>query len=136
MLHACVPNPVPASAQADRTKEAVASCKELYADPRLDPLRGVISIDAAPTLSMQSNQNYVTDDQRTALDVYQPLHEQCRNKIMVANAPLAKIMLKVQPAPYADLRALYERKITIGEFNTRKQDDLDRLRAALVNPTN
>ena len=97
VLHACVPNPVPASAQADRTKEAVASCKELYADPRLDPLRGVISIDAAPTLSMQSNQNYVTDDQRTALDVYQPLHEQCRNKIMVANAHWRKSCLRCSP---------------------------------------
>ena len=70
-----------------------------------------------------------------ALDAYQSLHEECRNKIMAANPRLAKIIIQVQPAPYANLRVLYERKITIGEFNTRKQDDLDKLRAALVNPT-
>jgi hypothetical protein len=84
---------------------------------------------------MQSNKDFVTDQQRTALDAYQPLHEECRNKIMVASPQLAKIMVQVQPAPYANLRALYDRKITIGEYNTRKQDELDKLKTALVNPT-
>lgn len=135
VLHACVPNPVPASAQADRTKEAVASCKELYQDPRLNPLRGIISLDVAPTLSMQSNQNYVTESQRAALDAYQPLHEECRNKLMVASPTLAKVMVKVQPEPYTNLRALYERNITIGEYNIRKQDEIDKMKAALVSPT-
>lgn len=141
VLHACAPNPASASTAApgqtlsDKTKDAVAFCKELYADPRLAPLRGVISIEAAPSLSMQSNKDYATDEQRTALDAYQPLHEECRNKLMAANPHLAKIMVQVQPAPYANLRALYKRKITIGEFNTRKQDELDELKAALVNPT-
>lgn len=45
VLHACVPNPIPVSAPAEGTKEAAAFCKELYQDPRLDPLRGVIAIN-------------------------------------------------------------------------------------------
>ena len=81
----------PLRAKLSATKEdAVAFCKELYADPRLAPLRGVISIEAAPSLSMQSNKDYATDEQRTALDAYQPLHEECRNKLMAANPHLAK----------------------------------------------
>jgi hypothetical protein len=46
VLHACAPNPAPAptqaTAMAEKTKEAVAFCKQLYQDPRLDPLRGVL----------------------------------------------------------------------------------------------
>src|SRR6202047_1198777 len=56
VLHACAPNPAPASMQAvaaEKSKEAAALCKQLYQDPRLDPLRGIMSFDQAPTLEMQ-----------------------------------------------------------------------------------
>jgi hypothetical protein len=88
VLHACAPNPVTASTQAaaaEKNKEAADFCKQLYQDPRLDPLRGIMSFDQAPTLEMQSNPRYVTDEQRPALDVYKSLNEQCRNNIATAN---------------------------------------------------
>jgi hypothetical protein len=53
----------------DKTKEALEFCKDLYRDSRLDPLREVMTFETVPTLSMQSNPRYVTDEQRTALDV-------------------------------------------------------------------
>jgi hypothetical protein len=134
VLHACVPNPIPASAQADRTKEAAASCKELYQDPRLGPLRGVIALDQPPTLEMQSNPQLVTDPQRPALDVFKSLNEQCRNDIATANPRFWQIIVQIQPAPYEHLKQLYDRKITIGEYNTYRQEIIEKLKSAIAAP--
>lgn len=38
-------------AAADRSKDATAFCRELYKDPRLDTIRGLVAIDAPPTLA-------------------------------------------------------------------------------------
>jgi hypothetical protein len=132
VLRACVPNPVPASAQADRTKEAVASCKELYQDPRLDPVRGVIALEQPPTLEMQSNPQRVTDQQRPALDAFKSLNEQCRNNLATANPRLWQIVQKIQPNPYEQLKALYNRQITIGQYNTYRQEIIEKLRTAIA----
>jgi hypothetical protein len=134
VLHACVPNPMPVSAQAERTKEAAAYCKELYQDPRLDPLRGVVALDQPPTLEMQSNPQRITDVQRPALDVFKSLNEQCRNNIAMANPRLWQIMVQVQPAPYERLTQLYDRHITIGEYNAYREEMIEKLRSALAAP--
>jgi len=133
-LHACVPNPIPVSAQAERTKEAAASCKELYQNARLDPLRGVIALDQSPTLEMQSNPRYVTDEQRQALDVFKSLNEQCRNNIATANPRLWQIIVQVQPAPYEKLKQLYDRQITIGQYNTYRQEIAEKFKSAMAAP--
>src|SRR5208337_2708390 len=104
VLHACAPNPAPASATADKTKEAAAFCKQLYQDQRLDPLRGIIAIGESPTLEMQSNPGYVTDEQKPALDVFKSLNEQCRNNIATASPRVWQIILQIQPAPYEHLK--------------------------------
>ena len=137
VLQPCVPNasaalPAPGTSVADKTKEATEACKELAKDPRLDPLRGVVAFSSLPTLEMQSNPGYVTEEQRAALNVWQPMMQQCRDKIAAANPRLFKILVEVSPAPNAELRELYDRKITIGEYNTRKQDLNERLRAAIA----
>jgi hypothetical protein len=134
VLHACVPNPMPASAQADRTREAAALCKELYQDPRLNPVRGVIALDQPPTLQMQSNPQFITDAQRPALDVFKSLNEQCRNNMATANPRLWQIIVRVQPAPYEHLIQLYNHKITIGEYNTYRQELIDKLKSAIASP--
>ena len=46
-----------------------------------------MSFDQEPTLEMQSNPRYVTDEQRPALDVYKSLNEQCRNNIATGKSP-------------------------------------------------
>ena len=116
VLHACVPNPVPAAAQAESTKETLAFCKGLLQDPRLDPLRGVIALGQAPSLAMQNNPRYVTDDQRPALDVLKSLSEQCRNSLAIANPRLWQIVVQVNPAPFAHLKMLDDRTITSGNI--------------------
>jgi hypothetical protein len=136
VLHACAPNPVPASTQAaaiaEKNKEALAFCKQLYQDPRLDPLRGIIAIDEPPTLEMESNPRYVTDVQRPALDVAKSLNEQCRNNIAKVNPRLWQILVQVQPTPHEHLRLLYDRKITIGEYNTYRQQMIEKFSSAIA----
>lgn len=117
---------------AEKTKEAATSCKQLYQDPRLDPLRGIIALGEPPTLEMQSTQSYVTDKQRASLDVFKSLNEKCRNDIATANPRLWKIIVQVQPAPYENLKQLYNRQITTGQYNTYRQDLLEKLKSALA----
>ena len=138
VLHACAPNPAPASTQAaasaEKTKEAVSFCKQLYQNPRLDPLRGTVALDEPPTLEMQSNPQYITDQQRPALDVLKSVNEQCRNNIASTNPRLWQILVQVQPAPYANLKKLYERQMTIGQYNTYRQELLEKLQSAIAAP--
>ena len=102
----CTPNfsSAPASGEpamsGEKTTEAVTSCKQLYLDQRLDPLRGIVALGEPPTLEMQSDPRYVTDEQRAALDVFKSQNEQCRNNIAMANPRLWQIVVQVQPAPY------------------------------------
>ena len=138
VLHACAPNPAPASTQAaasaEKTKEAVSFCKQLYQNPRLDPLRGTVALDEPPTLEMQSNPQYITDQQRPALDVLKSVNEQCRNNIASTNPRLWQILVQVQPAPYANLKKLYERQMTIGQYNTYRQELLEKFQSAIAAP--
>jgi hypothetical protein len=132
VLRACVPNPAPASAQADRTKEAAAYCKGLYNDPRLDPLRGVIALDQSPTLGMQSSSARITDVQRPALDALKSMLEQCRSKIAESNPRLWQIIEQVNPNPNEHLSMLYKGEITTGDYNTYRQQIEDKFRAAVA----
>jgi hypothetical protein len=134
VLHACVPNPVAASVQVDRNKEAVSFCKELYKDPRLDVIRGVIALDQPPTLDMQSNPTRITDVQRPALDVFKSISEQCRNKIATNIPQMWQIMEKINPHPYENLVKLYKAEITIGDYNTYRQQMSENFRAAITTP--
>jgi hypothetical protein len=138
VLHACAPNPAPASTQAaasaEKTKEAVAFCKQLYQNPRLDPLRGTVALDEPLTLEMQSNPQYITDQQRPALDVLKSVNEQCRNDIASTNPRLWQILVQVQPAPYVNLKKLYERQMTIGQYNTYRQELLEKFQSAIAAP--
>ena len=95
VLRACVPDPALVSDLTDKLKKAVAYCKGLYSDPRLDPLRGVIALGRSPTLEMQSNSAGITDVQRPALDVLKSVAEQCRSKLSASNARLAQIIQQV-----------------------------------------
>jgi hypothetical protein len=63
-----------------RLKEATNFCKELYSDTRLDPIRRIVAIDAAPTLVQQSNSNFIANEERPALDAYKELFQKCRSK--------------------------------------------------------
>lgn len=132
VLRACVPNPASVSASTHRVKDAVMHCNELSNDSRLDPLRGVIAIDQAPTLEMQSNPAHITDAQRPALDILRSVAEQCRSKIAASNARLAQIIEHINPHPAEHLAMLYKAEITIGEYNTYRQQTLDNFRAALA----
>jgi hypothetical protein len=138
VLHACAPNPSAASTQAtavaEKTKEAAAFCKQLSQDRRLDPLRGIVALDESPTLEMQSNPQYVTDQQRPALDVLKSLSEQCRKNMANVNPRLWQIMVQVQPAPYVNVKKLYDRQITIGQYNTYRQEILEKFKSAIAAP--
>ena len=81
VLRACVPNPALVSALADKLKEAVAYCKELSSDSRLDPLRGVIALGQSRLRRCKATQARIADVQRPALDVFKSVAEQCRSRI-------------------------------------------------------
>jgi hypothetical protein len=132
VLHACALNPTLVSAPSDGIKEAIAYCKELSNDPRLDPLRGVIAIDQAPTLEMQSNTAHITDAQRPALDILKSVAEQCRTKMISSSPRMAQIIEQVSPHPTEHLAMLYRAEITIGEYNAYRQQTEDNFRAALA----
>jgi hypothetical protein len=138
VLRACAPNPLPTSTQAaavaEKTKEAAGACKQLYQDPRLDPLRGIIALGEPPTLEMQSDPRYVTDEQRPVLDVFKSINEKCRNNIATANPRLWQIIVQIQPMPYEKLKQLYNRQITIGQYNTYRQEILAKLQSAIAAP--
>jgi hypothetical protein len=116
---------------AERANEVLNFCRELYKDKRLDAIRGVIAFEA-PTFSQQRNTNFIRNEQRPALDAFKELNEQCRNKIAQASPRSWKIVQQLQPEPYADLGLLYDRKITIGEYNTRKQKFSEKLQAVVA----
>jgi hypothetical protein len=59
--------------EVGRFKEALNFCKELASDQRLDPIRGIVAIDTAPTLAQQSNSNFISNEDRPALDVLKGL---------------------------------------------------------------
>jgi hypothetical protein len=132
LLQACVPNPTAVSSVSDRTKEATASCKKLYEDHHLDPLRGVIALGDLPTLEMQSNGSYISDSQKPALDVLKSVSEQCRKVIAAANPRLWQIVVEVSPDPSEHMRDLYNRSITIGQYNTWRQETHEKLNKALA----
>jgi hypothetical protein len=121
---------------AEKSNEAAAFCRELCKDPRLDPIRAVIALFSAPTLSQQTNPDFIKDEQLQALEAYKEILGQCRSKIATANPQLFKIMMQVQPAPYENLKLLHEKKITIGQYNTRKKEGIDKLQAAIVRQGN
>jgi hypothetical protein len=106
----------------------------LYQDPRLDPLRGIIALGEPPTLEMQSDPRYVTDEQRPVLDVFKSINEKCRNNIATANPRLWQIIVQIQPMPYEKLKQLYNRQITIGQYNTYRQEILAKLQSAIAAP--
>ena len=81
---------------------------------------------------MQDNRSYIGDEQRPALDVYKSLNEQCRQKIAIANPRVWQIMVQTQPAPYEHLKQLYDRKITIGEYNAYRQEVLEKFNSAIA----
>ncbi len=116
----------------EKTKEAAASCQQLYQDPHLKPLRGIIALGEPPTLEMQSNPHYVTDEQRASLDIFKSLNEKCRNGIAAANPRLWQIIVQVQPAPYEKLKQLYDHQITIGQYNTYREEILEKLNNAIA----
>jgi hypothetical protein len=117
---------------AKNTRDATQFCKELYADERLNPIRGTVALDEPPTLSQQNDPTFIKDTQRPALDVLKELVERCRKEMAKANPQMWKILVQVQPAPQENLILLYRKKITIGEFNKRKQDTLEKLQAAIA----
>jgi hypothetical protein len=88
--------------------------------------------DGAPTLSMQGNPTYVNDEQRSALDAYAALIQQCRNKMAEVNLQLWKVIVQINPNPTEYLKELYDRKITLGQYNAHRQEILDKFSAAMA----
>jgi hypothetical protein len=105
-------------------------CIDLDKDARLDPLRGVVALDAPPTLEMQSNAGYLTEEQKGALNAYQPFYNQCRDRL-ISIAPEIAQLLEGTGNRNADLLNLYQRKMTIGAFNRVRADDFDRVKVVL-----
>lgn len=103
----------PAPGQSNAMKAAINFCKELYADERLNPIRGIVVIGEPATLSQQSDSSFIKDAQRPALEALKEVVERCRREIAVANPQAWKIVVQVQPAPQENILLLYNKKITI-----------------------
>jgi hypothetical protein len=112
-------------------RRAAQFCRNAYQDARLDPLRDVIALDAPPTLAMQSNAGTLTASQRSALDAYQPLHDSCRDRLIAANAAIARA-LDGHGVGNRDFLSLYQGKSSIGDFNRAQAEEFERLKTALL----
>lgn len=134
MLSACVPNPTSSSERKASLAEALQYCKSLYSDARLNPIRGVVSIDESPSLAMQSNPMHLDATQRPAIDALGPLKQQCRNKIDALVPQISKILSEVNPDPQKDITDLYKDRITIGQYNTIVKQRLDRFKTFVAGP--
>jgi hypothetical protein len=128
---ATVPSPQTAST---KWHEAVAFCKDLYKDPALDPLRGVIGVDAPVTLEMQANKSKVSDEQRKALSAYQTIETKCRDKLMAASPVVARAFAQVGTGE-EELLKLYERRIAIGEYNMADKQRDEQLKTFVASNT-
>lgn len=129
---------VPAGAMLDDSqalpepvRHAAQFCRNAYQDARLDPLRDIIALDGPPTLAMQSNTGSLTAAQKSALDAYQPLHDACRDRLIAANAEIARA-LDGHGVGNREFLSLYQGKSTIGDFNRARADELERLKTALL----
>jgi len=100
-----------------RWNEAIAFCKDLFKDARLDPLRGVIAFDSRPTLEMKANSAYVTQEQRDALNVYEQLDARCRERQMGVSPIVGQVYQQMGTGD-DELLKLYQRKMTIGDYNS------------------
>jgi S1-C subfamily serine protease len=98
-----------------KVQDALASCRDLQADPRLDPIRGIVSIAGRPDLAMRSNPSFITEEQRPAVNALQSLVDQCRTILAKVDPKLAGYSQEVS-LDDARLR-LYNRQMTIGEYN-------------------
>jgi hypothetical protein len=43
-------------------------------------------------------------------------------------------MVQIQPSPAEHLKQLYDRKITIGQYNTYRQEILEKFKQAIAGP--
>jgi S1-C subfamily serine protease len=98
-----------------KVQDALASCRDLQADPRLDPIRGIVSIAGRPDLAMRSNTSFITEEQRPAVNALQSLVDQCRTILAKVDPKLVGYSQEVS-LDDARLR-LYNRQMTIGEYN-------------------
>jgi len=85
----------PSRTAAQWKDELVNYCRNLYKDKRLDAVRGVLSFADAPTLSQQRNPNFITNEQRPALDAWKELYEKCNNKLAAVNPQVWKFFRPV-----------------------------------------
>jgi hypothetical protein len=83
-------------------------------------------------LAQQSNSDFISNEDRPALDVLKGLNQKCREKLAEMSPPMWRVVTQIQPDPNAILLLLYGRKITIGQFNIRKQEAIDKYQAVLA----
>ena len=107
------------------TKEALSSCRELYSDKSLEPIRSSIQLDGTPTLAQLSDPSFIDDLQRPALEAYKVARATCLSNIARANSTIWKILAAQQPKWNDSITKLYQRDITIGQFNKLKQEIQD-----------
>jgi hypothetical protein len=81
---------------------------------------------------MQRNPSNVTDEQQPALDALKSAIEQCRNILATATPRLWQIMTQVSPDHSEHLKQLYDRKVTIGQYNTYRQEVSDKFKSAVA----
>lgn len=118
LLGACASTPgaTPDSA----TREVMAECKRLYAEPKLDPIRGniqlPISFEAPQPIEMLANRSRPTDAERPAIKALSEAMSECRrvSESRLGATPLYR--MRSEDRVLEALADLYEGATTYGQF--------------------
>lgn len=102
------------------TREVMAECKRLYADPRLDPIRGniqlPISFEAPQPIEMLANRARATDAEKPAIKALSEAMSECRrvSESKLGATPLYR--MRSEDRVLEALADLYEGVSTYGQF--------------------
>jgi hypothetical protein len=99
---------------------SVDPCKQLMADPQIDPVRDKIAVPivlgASQDVAFLSNRDRPTEAERSAIKVLWDAHEACRALTEARSGPVPRYRAWSNQAVGALLGDLHEGAITYGQF--------------------
>ena len=113
-------------ANKQRQEEVNAYCRQVYSDPRLDPIREKVPInitfaDSIP-VRMLANDNYPTKEEAAAILSWAEQRQLCQTKATEMFGPAPAHLAAVRDANSQSMADLYAGKLTYGEYIRQYSD--------------
>ena len=101
------------------------SVEHLFADPRLDPIRGKVPLilrAGAVTASLLSNEGKPTPEEKQAIRVWISVREQAQRVQLEQRGPPSQRLVRTRQLVTKAILQLYNGDLTYGQFAKRIQD--------------